>query len=559
MKDDIGKSVSLIPIENDDNFYNIYHHNTPSNQKLNILLKRSYDSDKINLFNEQNKHESNLLKFRKKQIPKLNLRLQREYKLPSLITRIPHSGKKNGKKLNKMEKIDKKEKYLTINNIVLDENDIIKKKAINQNIPMKRYIILSKKNLINKNIINKKYERDMLEFKIYSHNMNDMIAEQMVKEFFKRINKLKSLNFNDLLLNYILSCDGKNNLSERRFSTINNTINNSGIEEQNINENEEPEHNLIIHNVFFEWIISKVIKNYTNNLKFSQRGISARKIKNIFINEVKNLSKLFFHKKYEKINFIRNIDNLNKNNDDSFNSKEEGNSNISLEIKKMKIKNELIDNIAGKFSNNDSNSDSLVNSDRFNNYPKSVSIRRKKQRDIKIKINLKKNINQQQKDIKTILNDTPDLSIKSEKGNADNTESNNIKQNNQQIPIHNHNNMSRNKNDINPKISVETNTDSTLVEKYKNLIGLKDIIEEVENPQLRLYDQYYKYERHDQLDDEKITFISKRRVKRKLETNIQSNRNENNSELLKYDINNSNNKRSNKKMFTENQKNVYRE
>ena len=402
MKDDIGKSVSLIPIENDDNFYNIYHHNTPSNQKLNILLKRSYDSDKINLFNEQNKHENNLLMFRKKQIPRLNLNLHREYKLPSLITRIPHSGKKNGKKLNKMEKIDKKEKYLTINNIVLDENDIIKKKAINQNIPMKRYIILSRKNLINKNIINKKYERDMLEFKIYSHNMNDMIAEQMVKEFFKRINKLKSLNFNDLLLNYILSCDGKNNLSERRFSTIDNTINNSEFEEQNINENEEPEHNLIIHNVFFEWIISKVIKNYTNNLKFSQRGISARKIKNIFINEVKNLSKLFFHKKYEKINFIRNIDNLNKSNDDSYSSKEEGNSNISLEIKKMKIKNELIDNIAGKFSNNDSNSDSFNNSNRFNNYPKSVSIRRKKQRDIKIKINLKKNINQQQKDIKTI-------------------------------------------------------------------------------------------------------------------------------------------------------------
>ena len=77
-----------------------------------------------------------------------------------------------------------------------------------------------------------------MEFKIYSHNMNDMIAEQMVKEFFRRINKLKSLHFNDLLMNYILSCDGKNNFSERRFSTINNTINNSGIDEQNINENE---------------------------------------------------------------------------------------------------------------------------------------------------------------------------------------------------------------------------------------------------------------------------------------------------------------------------------
>ena len=53
---------------------------------------------------------------------------------------------------------------------------------------------------------------------------------------------------------------------------------------------------------------------------------------------------------------------MNKSNDDSYSSKEEGNSKISLEIKKMKIKNELIDNIAGKFSNNDSNSDSFNNS-----------------------------------------------------------------------------------------------------------------------------------------------------------------------------------------------------
>ena len=80
---------------------------------------------------------------------------------------------------------------------------------------------------------------------------------------------------------------------------------------------------------------------------------------------------------------------MNKNNDESDNSREEGNSNISLEIKKMKIKNELIDNIAGKFSNNDSNSDSFDNTKKFNNYPKSVSIRRKKQRDIKMKINYK--------------------------------------------------------------------------------------------------------------------------------------------------------------------------
>jgi hypothetical protein len=292
--------------------------------------------------------------------------------------------------------------------------------------------------------------------------------------------------------------------------------------------------------------------NYTNNLKLSNESISAKSIKNIFINEVKNLSKLFFHKKFEKINFIRNMDYLNKKNDDSDNSKEQGNLKDSLEIKKMKIKNELIDNIKGKFAKNNTNSDSFENS-RFNNYPKSVSIRRKKNRDIKI--NLKKIISQQ-KDIKTLINDTPDLSIKSEKDN--NPELIIIQENSQQKPINNHNNMSRNKNDVSPKISVETNTDSTLVEKYKIKLGLKDIIEEIENPQLRLYDQYYKYEGKDQLDNKKVTFVKRRRNTRKIMTNIQNNKSENDSELLNYDLNNSNNKRSNKKIITENNINNHR-
>ena len=538
MNGDIGKNISLIPLKSDDNYYDIYYHKTPSNQKLNILLKKSYNLDKINLFNEQNKIGENSAKFRKKQLPKLDLKLHRENKLPSLLKRIPRSGYKN-EKLIKREKKDMKEKYFTINNIILDENSIIKKNAINRNIHMKRYIKLSKKNIINKNLINKKFERDMMEFKIYSHNMNEMIAEQMVIEFFKRINKLQSLKFNDLLLNYILSSDGKDYISEKKLFSINNNINNIEYEDKIQNENIENEHNLIIHNVFFEWIITKVIQTYTNNnLKLTTENISDKNIKNIFINEVKNLSKLFFHKKFEK---IRNINNLNNKNEDSDNSKEEGNSIFGLEIKKLKIKNELIDNILEKFIKNNSNSFEEIT--KFNNYPKSVSISKKKYRDMKI--NLKKNINKE-KDMKTINNASSDLSIKNDIEN--NTELNKYQKNSQMMPKNLRNSMINNKNDIIQKISVETNTDSTLVEKYKNLIGLKDIIEEVENPPLKLYEQYYKHEVNDQLNEDKVTFINKKRITRKFDKNIENNKSEDNPEILKY----SNNNRSNKKIFTEN-------
>ena len=173
MKVEAGTNISLMPIENDDNFYSIHQQNSPSKRKLSSLLKRSYDFNKNNLFEEQNKIEENSLNFRKMKLPKLNLKLYREHKLPSLITRIPHSGLKN-ENLTKKEKINSKKKYLTINNIVFDENIPLKKDLIDDFISMKRFIKLSKKNIINKNAINNKYEKDMMEFKIYSHNMNDM-------------------------------------------------------------------------------------------------------------------------------------------------------------------------------------------------------------------------------------------------------------------------------------------------------------------------------------------------------------------------------------------------
>ena len=500
MNGENGKNISLIPIENDDKFYNIYHKNTPSNRKLSALIKRSYDFNRVNLLQEQNKNDDNLTKYRKLELPKLNLKLQRNNKLPSLLTRIDYSGKKH-ENLIKKDKINAKRNILTINSIVFDENKSFKNDTIKEIFSMKRFIKLNKKNIINKNIINKKYEKDMNEFKLYSLNLNEMIAEQMVVEFFKRINKLKSLNFNDLLLNYIKSCDGKNNISDERISNINN-LNISENEEKN--KDEKIENNLIIHNIFFEWIITKVVQNYRNYLKASAKAISPKSIKNIIINEVKNLSKLFFHKKYDKIRTIRNIDFINNKNNDSNNSKEEKSSENSLENKKLKIKNELIDNIINKMIKNDLNF--IEKRNRFNNYPKSVTMVNKRNRENKI--NLKKNLNFRN-DMKKIMNDTPDLSITGEKQN--NSELNQYQKNSEKLTSKMRKSLIQNTKDIIQKISVETNTDTTLIEKYKSLTGLKDILEENNEQPNVLYEPYYRYEGVDQLSDEKEIIIKKNR------------------------------------------------
>ena len=529
IKGEKGTTISLIPAENDDNFYSIHQSNSPSNRKLSSLLKRSYDFNKINLFEEQNKIGENSINFRKMELPKLNLKLNREYKLPSLITRIPHSGFKK-EKLYRNKKINTKNQYLTINNVVLDEKNSFKQKPKNDFISMKRFIKLSKKNIINRNVINNKYEKDLNEFKIYSHNMNEMIADQIVIEFFKRFSKLQSINFNDNLLNFIKSCDGKNNMIDENVSTTN--IN---VESDEKTKDEANEHNLIIHNVFFEWIINKAIRTYTNYLKSNKKDLSAGKIKNILINEVKNLSKLFFHKKFEKINMIRNIDFIDSKIDGIDNSNDDLNLENSLEIKKLRIKNELIDNIINKVSNNNNNSSFISNRNNFNNYPKSVTINNKRNRDIKI--NLKKSSNFT-KDIRIMMDNTPDLLIKNETENNKDNDTQLIKyqQNLDKLPLNIRKSISKNQKDINQKISEKINTDSNLIEKYRNFNGAQNFLEEENNaPEKRLYEQYYKFEGIDQLSDEIDVKNMKNRNSRKFSKFIENNTKINTSEILKYE------------------------
>ena len=140
-----------------------------------------------------------------------------------------------------------------------------------------------------------------------------------------------------------------------------------------------------------------------------------------------------------------------------------------------------------------------------------------------MKMNLKKNI-KNGNSMKRIMNDIPDLFLSNEKNIK--TELNKYQNNAEQMTINNKNKMTRNERNELKKLSFETNPNSTPLKikknKNKNKIGLKSYMEEVDNPKLRLYEQYYKYEGEDQLSDENITFSIKRRISKKFSVNSEN-------------------------------------
>ena len=54
----------------------------------------------------------------------------------------------------------------------------------------------------------------MNQFKVYSKNMNEMIADQMVLEFLRRTRELQQLKPDDLMINYIIAYNNKKLIKE---------------------------------------------------------------------------------------------------------------------------------------------------------------------------------------------------------------------------------------------------------------------------------------------------------------------------------------------------------
>jgi hypothetical protein len=133
--------------------------------------------------------------------------------------------------------------------------------------------------------------------------MNEMIANQMVFEFFRKTKELQKLKSDDLMMNYIQEKNNVNSYSverkRRKYSDENN--NNKSFNNKNdLFKEDKKNENLIVHNVFFEWIIANVIKRYVNQINPLNRNASIKFIRNILVSEIRTLSKLFFYKKKRK-------------------------------------------------------------------------------------------------------------------------------------------------------------------------------------------------------------------------------------------------------------------
>ena len=295
MRNNLKRFISLIPIENDDKFYNIYHRNSSAKKKFDLLLKKPLSLE-ISNFNpetyllnytlEKNAKKSDLLP----KIPKINIKFKQEERLPSILSNVPTSNNSfiyhkpiEDEKSKLRRKISHKSSKLTISNIIFQEDKSnLSKSSSKQNI-----VYLERKNNIKelkKKIINHEFQKEMKQFKIYSKNMNEMIANQMVLEFLKRTKELQRLKPDDLLLNYIMS----NNANKKYFKNRINTTQSCNIENDEIN-NQKDSPNLIIHNVFFEWAISNVIQRYLNEINPLNKNASIKFIRNLLIEEVRTL------------------------------------------------------------------------------------------------------------------------------------------------------------------------------------------------------------------------------------------------------------------------------
>ena len=469
MTNNLRKLISLIPIENDDQFYDVYHRNSSSKKKLNLILKKPLNLEISNFTPKYYQLNYTLEKYVKKhnflpKIPKVNLKFKQEENL----TNIPTSNNSliyhkpiEDEKSKVRQKISPKKSKLTINNIILQEDysyrNNLSKSSSNQNI-----IYLEKKkhmHELTKKIINKEYEKEMKQFKVYSKNMNEMIANQMVLEFLRRTRNLQKLQSDDLMINYIVANNNKNLINMHKKNRI-STSESSNIESEEIS-NQNNSHNLIIHNVFFEWVISNVIQRYVNEINPLNKNASIKFIRNLLLDEVKTLSTLFFYRKKEKkdekdlprnMRIVRNIFGKYKLRHDNYSSSQSKikrhDIDFELDIKREEIKKKLIEKIIEKIVENEE---------------EQLTKTKNTESDIKIN-NRRVDLQNFGNNRRLIFND----------GYNDYENENDLEIINNKDPHINkrrNRNYMRNENLMNnvvQKVSVETNTDSSLYSKYND-------------------------------------------------------------------------------------------
>ena len=226
---------------------------------------------------------------------------------------------------------------------------ILKKNKYNFNIPNNRYDsnkddffqnnhnLKNKLNILNK-YLNKTYEKEKKDFKKYYNEneefLNEILANEIItktssnfieEENYKNTNRLyihfspnpKEINMNPLMnVDSTKSYDALNNIkSNRLYSNDRKYCPNLKTEKIKKKIKTNIDKDLIVHNVFFEWVVDNVIlkienkdifKNYNS---FNKNGTLMYKnnIKSILNEEIKNLSKYLFR---DESNLNRSYDSL---------------------------------------------------------------------------------------------------------------------------------------------------------------------------------------------------------------------------------------------------------
>ena len=173
MSNNLRKLISLIPIENDYKFYDVYHRNSSAKKKIDLLFKKPLNLEISNFTPKYYQLNYTLEKIGKKhnylpKIPKINIKFKLEEKPTSALGNIETSNNSfihhkpiEDEKSKIRQKISHKKRQLTINNIIFQE-DISHKNFLSKSPSKQNIIYLERKKRLReltKKIINKEYEK----------------------------------------------------------------------------------------------------------------------------------------------------------------------------------------------------------------------------------------------------------------------------------------------------------------------------------------------------------------------------------------------------------------
>ena len=354
--------ISLSPSDYDELYYEYHKTRAKNSPKIILNPERYMNFERKNSSAPKNEIAQTEGRKPPKYLPKLNYCFhsnqvtleslenfenleEKKIIFPSHLM-IPKKIENNSKVKNKpklkplsIKKEILKEKNFKINGNIIKFNsnsksNRSKKIIINLNMDKKK-----KANELRKKIINKAYEKEKQEFKSYCVNNNEAVVNELVVEFFRRTNNNKmSLGergkvmtdmhepkYNEQI--YSRNLNRKNYKQIYKSSAILPNVNKNRKESEKsinteiINKKKKKENKeLIVHNVFFEWIIDNVIERYIDKINPINKNAIEKFIRKIFVNEVYNLSEILFQIKnmvdnnineYELFNDDQRIKNIN--------------------------------------------------------------------------------------------------------------------------------------------------------------------------------------------------------------------------------------------------------